>query len=168
MNRGCSKTVFIPIDAYILSLFNLHFLSFWFMCLLLYSVVVALHVLLCPVFISYPSCFHDSLLLLYWLFRGVLFPHWCTQLKIVLHITRTDQMPSLKMKPKSTVGHLREKNGVHVCQKSNMISKNSCSNVRISHQTAEFDSIIQNSENGKWCLLVITWKLLDKISWWCQ
>ncbi|CAL5412447.1 unnamed protein product [Camellia sinensis] len=57
-------------------------------------------------------------------------------------------MPSLKMKTKSTVGCLREKNGLHVCQKSNMISKNSCSNVRISHQTAEFDSIIQNSENG--------------------
>ncbi|KAI8002046.1 CTD small phosphatase-like protein 2 [Camellia lanceoleosa] len=70
-------------------------------------------------------------------------------------------MPSLKMKTKSTVGCLREKNGLHVCQKSNMISKNSCSNVRISHQTAEFDSIIQNSENVSLCNKVYAQEIED-------
>ncbi|KAL7211506.1 hypothetical protein ACSBR2_014383 [Camellia fascicularis] len=70
-------------------------------------------------------------------------------------------MPSLKMKTKSSVGCLREKNGLHVCQKSNMISKNSCSNVRISHQTAEFDSIIQNSENVSLCNKVYAQEIED-------
>ncbi|KAL6992317.1 hypothetical protein U1Q18_010423 [Sarracenia purpurea var. burkii] len=56
-------------------------------------------------------------------------------------------MPSLKMKAKSTTGCLRDKNGLRVCQKSNMISKNSCSRVHISQQAGEFDAGIQNSQD---------------------
>ncbi|XP_057471629.1 uncharacterized protein LOC130760363 isoform X2 [Actinidia eriantha] len=56
-------------------------------------------------------------------------------------------MPSLKMKTKSTTGCLRDQKGLRVCQKSNMISKNSCSHVRISQHVTEFDAGIQNSED---------------------
>ncbi|PSS04879.1 CTD small phosphatase-like protein [Actinidia chinensis var. chinensis] len=56
-------------------------------------------------------------------------------------------MPSLKMKTKSTTGCSRDKNGLRVCQKSNMISKNSCSHVPISQHVTEFDAGIQNSED---------------------
>ncbi|KDO78049.1 hypothetical protein CISIN_1g011481mg [Citrus sinensis] len=49
-------------------------------------------------------------------------------------------MPSLKMKTKSSAGSIKEKYGLHVCVKSSVISKKSCSHVRISQQTAEFDS----------------------------
>ncbi|XP_052203332.1 uncharacterized protein LOC127808767 [Diospyros lotus] len=60
-------------------------------------------------------------------------------------------MPSLKMKTKSTAGCLREKNGLRVCQKSSMISKNSLSRVRILGDTAEFDYCNQNSQDGSAC-----------------
>ncbi|XP_057462516.1 uncharacterized protein LOC130752705 isoform X4 [Actinidia eriantha] len=56
-------------------------------------------------------------------------------------------MPSLKMKTKSTTGCSRAKNCLRVCQKSNMISKNSCSHVLISQHVTEFDAGIQNSED---------------------
>ncbi|KAL9452272.1 hypothetical protein AB3S75_008125 [Citrus x aurantiifolia] len=49
-------------------------------------------------------------------------------------------MPSLKMKTKSSTGSIKEKYGLHVCVKSSVISKKSCSHVRISQQTSEFDS----------------------------
>ncbi|KAK6124144.1 hypothetical protein DH2020_042117 [Rehmannia glutinosa] len=55
---------------------------------------------------------------------------------IVINIKRTDQMPSLRMKTKSTTGCLKEKDGLQVCRKSSMISKNSLSRARVS-QTAE-------------------------------
>ncbi|XP_057462513.1 uncharacterized protein LOC130752705 isoform X2 [Actinidia eriantha] len=57
-------------------------------------------------------------------------------------------MPSLKMKTKSTTGCSRAKNCLRVCQKSNMISKNSCSHVLISQHVTEFDAGIQNSEDA--------------------
>ncbi|XP_059669242.1 uncharacterized protein LOC132314373 isoform X2 [Cornus florida] len=53
-------------------------------------------------------------------------------------------MPSLKMTTKSSSGCLREKSGLHVCQKSSMISKNSCSHVRISRQATDFQTSIQD------------------------
>lgn len=56
-------------------------------------------------------------------------------------------MPSLKMKTKLSTGSLREKNGLHVCQKSNAISKTSCSRAGNSPQIAELDICIQNSHN---------------------
>uniref|UniRef100_A0A5B6ZQL3 FCP1 homology domain-containing protein n=1 Tax=Davidia involucrata TaxID=16924 RepID=A0A5B6ZQL3_DAVIN len=60
-------------------------------------------------------------------------------------------MPSLKMKTKSTVDCLREKNGLRVCQKSGIISKNSCSRVWISQQAAEFETNIQNYQDVSLC-----------------
>ncbi|KAA8519566.1 hypothetical protein F0562_013810 [Nyssa sinensis] len=61
-------------------------------------------------------------------------------------------MPSLKMKTKSTMDCLREeKNGLRVCQKSSMISKNSCSRVRISQQSAEFETSVQNCWDVSLC-----------------
>ncbi|OMO93911.1 NLI interacting factor [Corchorus capsularis] len=56
-------------------------------------------------------------------------------------------MPSLRMKTKSSTGSLKEKNGLHVCQKSSMISKRTCSSVRVSQQGAEFSTCIQNSND---------------------
>lgn len=80
--------------------------------------------------------------------EGLLY-HWCSQIKAVVHIWNTDQMPSLKMKTKLSTSCFKEKNGLHVCQKSSQISKNSCSYVRISEQTAEFDSFIHKCQDGK-------------------
>ncbi|KAA8514993.1 hypothetical protein F0562_018220 [Nyssa sinensis] len=60
-------------------------------------------------------------------------------------------MPSLRMKTKSTTDCLREKNGLHVCQKSSMISKNSCSHVKISQEAAKFETRIQNCEDVSLC-----------------
>lgn len=62
-------------------------------------------------------------------------------------IRNTDQMPSLKMKTKLNADCLRQKNGLHVCQKSSTISKHSCSRIRISQQTAEFESCIQSCQD---------------------
>ncbi|XP_010655625.1 uncharacterized protein LOC100258847 isoform X3 [Vitis vinifera] len=56
-------------------------------------------------------------------------------------------MPSLKMKTKLNADCLRQKNGLHVCQKSSTISKHSCSRIRISQQTAEFESCIQSCQD---------------------
>ncbi|XWS19782.1 hypothetical protein CRYUN_Cryun31cG0046300 [Craigia yunnanensis] len=53
-------------------------------------------------------------------------------------------MPSLRMKTNSSMGSLREKNGLHVCQKSSMICKRPCSHVWVSQQGAEFSKCIQN------------------------
>ncbi|XP_059664702.1 uncharacterized protein LOC132310889 isoform X2 [Cornus florida] len=53
-------------------------------------------------------------------------------------------MPSIKMKTKSTTGCLRERKGLHVCQKSSMISKN---HFRISQQAAEFETSVQNCQD---------------------
>ncbi|XP_058197987.1 uncharacterized protein LOC131313585 isoform X4 [Rhododendron vialii] len=56
-------------------------------------------------------------------------------------------MPSLKMKTKSTTGCLRNKNGLRVCQKSNRISKNSCSRVQISQHAKGCDACIQHCQD---------------------
>ncbi|XP_059438021.1 uncharacterized protein LOC132170892 isoform X3 [Corylus avellana] len=56
-------------------------------------------------------------------------------------------MPSLKMKTKLSTGCFKEKNGLHACQKSSKISKKSCSYVRISEHTAEFDTCIPECED---------------------
>ncbi|KAJ4703779.1 CTD small phosphatase-like protein 2 [Melia azedarach] len=53
-------------------------------------------------------------------------------------------MPSVKMKTKSSTVSVKEKYGLHVCLKSSVISKHSCSRVRISQQTAEFDACSEN------------------------
>ncbi|XP_015876363.1 uncharacterized protein LOC107413024 [Ziziphus jujuba] len=53
-------------------------------------------------------------------------------------------MPSLKMKTKSSMCCLREKNGLHVCQRSSIISKKVCSHVRFSEHTANLDTCVQN------------------------
>lgn len=57
-------------------------------------------------------------------------------------------MPSLKMKAKLNVDCFRQKTGLHVCQKSSIISKHS-SHIRISSQTAEFESYLQSCQDGK-------------------
>ncbi|GLT52572.1 hypothetical protein SLA2020_259040 [Shorea laevis] len=57
-------------------------------------------------------------------------------------------MPSLRMKTKPSTGSLREKNGLHVCQKSCKISKKSCSHVRISQKAAECDTFCQSCCDG--------------------
>ena len=41
----------------------------------------------------------------------------------------------------------KTKSGLRVCQKSSMISKHSCSRIRISQQTAEFESCIQSCQD---------------------
>ncbi|KAL5577131.1 hypothetical protein UlMin_018830 [Ulmus minor] len=53
-------------------------------------------------------------------------------------------MPSLKMKTQSSTQCLREKKGLHVCQKSTIISKKACFHVRIPEHTANLDTCIQN------------------------
>ncbi|KAE8689475.1 CTD small phosphatase-like protein 2 [Hibiscus syriacus] len=53
-------------------------------------------------------------------------------------------MPTLRMKTKSSMGSLREKNSLRVCQKSSMICKRPCCHVRVSHQGAGFNTCIQN------------------------
>ncbi|XP_073048208.1 uncharacterized protein [Primulina eburnea] len=54
-------------------------------------------------------------------------------------------MPSLRMKTKSTTGCLTEKNCLHVCRKSCMISKNPLSPARIYQNVEEIGTCIQNS-----------------------
>ncbi|KAL8192236.1 hypothetical protein R6Q57_027903 [Mikania cordata] len=51
-------------------------------------------------------------------------------------------MPSLQMKMKSTMGCLREKNGLHVCQKSNKIFKNSLAQVKGFQQEAQLEPFV--------------------------
>ncbi|PIN04824.1 TFIIF-interacting CTD phosphatase, including NLI-interacting factor [Handroanthus impetiginosus] len=56
-------------------------------------------------------------------------------------------MPSLKMKTLSTTGCLKEKYGLHVCQKSTMISKNPLSRARVA-QNAEIGIYTQNCQDA--------------------
>ncbi|KAK6917241.1 FCP1 homology domain [Dillenia turbinata] len=56
-------------------------------------------------------------------------------------------MPALKMKTKSGRGCLKEKNGLHVCQKSSVISKIPSSNTRTSHKNADLDFFIHDFED---------------------
>lgn len=57
-------------------------------------------------------------------------------------------MPSFKMKAQSSMGCLREKNGLRVCQKSSVITKKACSHVRKSEHTADLDTCT-NCQEGK-------------------
>ncbi|KAK9056018.1 hypothetical protein SSX86_027105 [Deinandra increscens subsp. villosa] len=56
-------------------------------------------------------------------------------------------MPSLKMKMKSTTGCLREKNGLHVCQKSSKILKNSSSQDKCFQKDAQLEALISNKKD---------------------
>ncbi|KAK6124114.1 hypothetical protein DH2020_042140 [Rehmannia glutinosa] len=60
----------------------------------------------------------------------------------------TDQMPSLRMKTKSTTGCLKEKDGLQVCRKSSMISKNSLSRARVSQTAEEICVYTQSDQDG--------------------
>ncbi|XP_061351793.1 uncharacterized protein LOC133296749 [Gastrolobium bilobum] len=53
-------------------------------------------------------------------------------------------MPSLKMKSKVNGSCLTERTDLHVCQKSKLICKNTCSKTMISSQKAEIDTTIRN------------------------
>ncbi|KAK8489816.1 hypothetical protein V6N12_013672 [Hibiscus sabdariffa] len=53
-------------------------------------------------------------------------------------------MPSPRMKTKSSMDSLREKNSLRVCPKSSMICKRPCCHVRVSQQGAKFNTCIQN------------------------
>ncbi|KAI3498067.1 hypothetical protein L1887_33793 [Cichorium endivia] len=55
-------------------------------------------------------------------------------------------MPSLKMKMKSSADSIRENNGLHVCQKSSKISKNSLSHARNFQHEAELDTCTSNNQ----------------------
>ncbi|KAJ4845045.1 hypothetical protein Tsubulata_010835 [Turnera subulata] len=57
-------------------------------------------------------------------------------------------MPALKMKTKSSTGSTREKNCLAVCPKSSVISKSSCSHVKMSRQPAELDACIHRCQDG--------------------
>eukprot|EP00258_Populus_trichocarpa_P051195 XP_024467214.1 uncharacterized protein LOC18095283 isoform X1 [Populus trichocarpa] len=57
-------------------------------------------------------------------------------------------MPSLKMKTNLNMSSLREKKCLSVCQKSNIISKKSCSQVPVSRQAAESDKCVQKCQDG--------------------
>nr|GMD04341.1 CTD small phosphatase-like protein 2 [Ipomoea batatas] len=59
-------------------------------------------------------------------------------------------MPSIKMKAKSTTSCPREKNGLHICQKSSVIYKNPLSQVKIA-QNGELVDFIQNHHDVSFC-----------------
>ncbi|KAL5772049.1 hypothetical protein ACOSQ2_011973 [Xanthoceras sorbifolium] len=65
-------------------------------------------------------------------------------------------MPSLKMKTKTSTASVKEKYGLHVCLKSSIISKHSCSHVKISQQTAEFDTCTNNCHDVSSSMEVLT------------
>lgn len=69
----------------------------------------------------------------------------------MIRIISAEQMPSLKMKTKSTTSCLREKSGLRVFQKSCMISKNSLSHVRTSQEAAELETCIHNKHDDSLC-----------------
>ncbi|KAL3851445.1 hypothetical protein ACJIZ3_013327 [Penstemon smallii] len=57
-------------------------------------------------------------------------------------------MPSLKMKIKSTTSCVKERNGLHVCKKSSMISKNPLSHARVSQNANETESYDQSRQDA--------------------
>ncbi|KAH6825581.1 hypothetical protein C2S53_017553 [Perilla frutescens var. hirtella] len=77
----------------------------------------------------------------------MIFPDRCSQYNIVINIKHTDQMPSLKMKTKLNTGCLKEKNGLHVCRKSSMISKNPLSRARIPQGAEEISTCTQSNQD---------------------
>ncbi|KAI3456069.1 hypothetical protein Pfo_012732 [Paulownia fortunei] len=60
-------------------------------------------------------------------------------------------MPSLKMKTKSTTDYLKEKNGLQVCRKSSMISKNPLSRARVSQNAEEICVYTQSNQDASVC-----------------
>ncbi|XP_076960363.1 uncharacterized protein LOC143636734 [Bidens hawaiensis] len=60
-------------------------------------------------------------------------------------------MPSPKMKTKSSMGCLREKNGLHVCQKSSKIFKNSLSQSKSFQQEAQLETLISDKKDDSVC-----------------
>ncbi|XP_076897236.1 uncharacterized protein LOC143550481 [Bidens hawaiensis] len=60
-------------------------------------------------------------------------------------------MPSPKMKTKSSTGCLREKNGLHVCQKSSKIFKNSLSQSKSFQQEAQLEMLISDKKDDSVC-----------------
>ncbi|MGD7340672.1 hypothetical protein ACQCRO_27590, partial [Ralstonia pseudosolanacearum] len=64
-----------------------------------------------------------------------------------LYITRKKIMPALKMKTATNLICSSEGSGLGVCQKSSKISKNSCSQVRISLQAEDLQSSTQSNED---------------------
>ncbi|KAI7730342.1 hypothetical protein M8C21_025099, partial [Ambrosia artemisiifolia] len=71
-------------------------------------------------------------------------------------------MPSLKMKMKSTTGCLREKNGLHVCQKSNKIFKNSVSQAKTFQQEAQLETLVSNNKDDSVCSETSCCEFLDE------
>ncbi|KAI3731767.1 hypothetical protein L1987_62956 [Smallanthus sonchifolius] len=67
----------------------------------------------------------------------------------MIDIINTNQMPSLKMKTKSSGDFLRENKGLHVCQKSSKISKNSFSHMRNFQHEPEHDTCIPNERDDE-------------------
>ncbi|XP_076929729.1 uncharacterized protein LOC143594264 isoform X2 [Bidens hawaiensis] len=64
-------------------------------------------------------------------------------------------MPSFKMKTKSTGDFLKESNGLHVCQKSSKISKNSFSHTRNSKHEAELDTCTPKGDERTNCCQMV-------------
>ncbi|KAM0054787.1 putative protein-serine/threonine phosphatase [Helianthus debilis subsp. tardiflorus] len=60
-------------------------------------------------------------------------------------------MPTPKMKMKSTTGCSREKNGLHVCQKSNKISKNSSPQVKSLQQEIQLETCVSSKKDVFFC-----------------
>lgn len=53
------------------------------------------------------------------------------------------------MKTKSSTTSVKEKYGLRVCLKSSIISKHTCSRVKISQQTSEVDTCADNCAGGE-------------------
>ncbi|KAL5990029.1 hypothetical protein ACLOJK_010925 [Asimina triloba] len=56
-----------------------------------------------------------------------------------------EHMPALQMKTKSSVGHLKEGDGLHVCRQSSKISKSSKSQFKLSQEAAVLDTSVQKA-----------------------
>lgn len=67
----------------------------------------------------------------------------------MIYIKDTNQMPSLKMKTKSSGDSLNENRGLHVCQKSSKISKNSFSHARNFQHEAELNTCKSNNQETR-------------------
>ena len=127
---------------------------------------------ICPLYLYH---FHDPVSASGLIVWRVLFPHWCSRIKVAVHISSSDQMPSLKMKHNLSMHCLKEKYGLHVCQKSSKVSKKSCSYVRITEQTAEFDTCIHKCQDGeqlhlrffslKQCVVYLIWRFQVLYYW---
>lgn len=115
--------------------------------------------------------FDNSLLwLILYLLEGVLNPYWCFQIKIVLQIPSTNQMPSLRMKTKLATSSSKEKNGLHVCPNSSVISKSSLSRTRSVQNADEVADLIHNTHDGRFCSMLWLFRIrtFSLLLWWCE